>query len=198
MPNSEYTCEQPESIDFVDQILYDQIARTAPRDDIILVRRIGNKLQPTSYLNPKMDAVTESLESYSADVLKKDLVGIDYTINRTRVKPGRSQRPHIWHIDTVSDPIMVVSNVIPTEFVIAGEPGKNSDRQRNQMLRNLKRSNEYFDLVDPAIESGLLQIYQPKPYEAVVMRKGTIHRSAHNLGLTAVSRTFIRARLYTK
>jgi hypothetical protein len=191
------TAEIPESIDCVDRDTYDGIARISRPDTVVSLRRHGDVLRPLSYINPKVDGAIKMLVKYATDHMKQPLIGIDYTFDRSTVLPGVSQRPPVWHADLISDPIVVVSDKLPTEFVVAGEPGKVAEKERKRIFSLIKRSNKYFDLIDPAIESGLFQIYRPKEYEAVVMRKNVIHRSAKNLGEAAITKAFMRAALLT-
>ena len=203
--NERFICEQPVSAGFIEPDVFDSLAgplRAQFNGGAWIRSVLSNKLRPTGSAKPALQPVTELLSNYILAELNEETTKISFDCDSRPALSGQTQRGIDWHVDNggTASYVMAASNVIPTEFLVYDKGSEDADMRRNRILnQSSDRPGSMFNspAIDAGLSEGLFKIYQPEPYEAVILTKN-IHRSTRNMSKRAIDRTFLRGWIYVK
>ena len=201
----QYVSDQPISVGFIPTEVFDDLNRINP-SSIGVASWFRSSLSGSFSTHAgaaghALRSITDRLDDYVVTDLKKATKAIRYDFQNSTVELGVSQRGIGWHVDGgTAQHVMVASDIIPTEFLVADDQSTDAEARRKELLNEL--SNDSISMfnsrsIEIGISDGVFKIYQPEPYEAVVLTK-QIHRSTVNLGNSAIQRTFLRGWIHTR
>jgi hypothetical protein len=197
-----YTFEQPTSIGFISPKVFENLANLNPSAQGGLNWSWNwGRLGSYSDRGKVLESVTHQLEEYVTSELNKSPRAIAYDFDNRPAQPGSTQRGIGWHVDGGKAAyIMTASSAIPTEFLIGNDPSPDAGYRRKELLNELAdEPNAMFstEAIETGMSEGVFKIYQPEPFEAVVMTQN-IHRSTKNISKVAIERTFLRGWIHAK
>jgi hypothetical protein len=138
---------------------------------------------------PTVENILERLPTYK---LGRKVTAMVVTTDTRTVEPGKTQRGPAWHTDNGSSEAIMISDSLPTEFLVSDKPVFGKLNQMMDLDIPFLANGVYIDgFSDSELEERGFRIFTPNPHEITLFNRH-VHRSAKNRTDEPISKTFIR------